>query len=304
LLIGLLKWVGGKASMLEYILPRFPKGYKTYVEVFGGSGTVMFSKQRPGIKEIYNDFDSNLTNLFNIVKFRPIEFVNEVGLYSLNSRDDFFMLKRFLNDKCNPYSDIDKNMDLTEVMLPYPESNEIMELLYKRADDKALQKAVAFYKVISHSFAAGGRTFNSQPSTIVSIGEHISRCSYRLRKVVIENQDFEQLIKHYDRLDTFFYLDPPYFSTENYYTAVFTKEDHVRLYKALSNITGKFLLSYNDCDYIRELYKDYYIFSTGRVNNISNKKDSEFRELLIANYNITDNDELNNLQIQALELFE
>lgn len=39
-----------------------------------------------------------------------------------------------------------------------------------------------------------------------------------MANVVIENQDFEMLIRHYDRLDAFFYADPPYFSTEDMFS--------------------------------------------------------------------------------------
>ncbi|WP_288177967.1 DNA adenine methylase, partial [Ruminococcus sp. CAG:57] len=47
---------------------------------------------------------------------------------------------------------------------------------------------------------------------------------------------------------SFFYCDPPYFATENYYKDVgFTAKDHIRLRDALLDIKGRFLVSYNDC---------------------------------------------------------
>lgn len=55
----------------------------------------------------------------------------------------------------------------------------------------------------------------------------------------------------------FFYCDPPYYNTEDYYDGGgFGKDDHERLANTLCNIQGKFLLSYNDCPEIRELYQD------------------------------------------------
>lgn len=89
--------------------------------------------------------------------------------------------------------------------------------------------------------------------------DYISEVSKRLNKVVIENLDFQKLITTYDKEDTFFYLDPPYFGTERYYTAQFTKKDHIRLREALGKTKGKFLLSYNDCEEIKELYEGYHI---------------------------------------------
>ena len=50
-----------------------------------------------------------------------------------------------------------------------------------------------------------------------------------------------------------------------------------------------FLLSYNDSNYIRDLYKDYYIVSVTRINNLKQRYDpgSVYEELLIANYDIS-----------------
>ena len=118
----------------------------------------------------------------------------------------------------------------------------------------------------------------------------IDAASARLQNVVIENKDFEKLIKQYDRPNTLFYLDPPYFETEDYYEDVgFTEQDHARLRDTLMGIEGKFLLSYNDCPHIRELYSHpgIYIESTTRLSNIAQRYDAgkQYPELLISNYN-------------------
>ena len=78
--------------------------------------------------------------------------------------------------------------------------------------------------------------------------------SERLKKVVIENKDFESLIRNYDRPNAFFYCDPPYFKTEHYYDAAFSEADHKRLKQCLSSIKGRLILFYNDSEFIRELY--------------------------------------------------
>ena len=62
-------WVGGKSKLLWLIHKLFPSKISTFVDVFGGSGTVLLS--RPvikGVLEIYNDFNSNLTNLMYCIK--------------------------------------------------------------------------------------------------------------------------------------------------------------------------------------------------------------------------------------------
>lgn len=62
-------------------------------------------------------------------------------------------------------------------------------------------------------------------------------------------------------------------------------EDHKRLKLALDGIKGKFVLSYNDCDYIRELYREYTILEVDRMHNLVQKEvKPRYRELIIKNF--------------------
>jgi DNA adenine methylase len=105
-----------------------------------------------------------------------------------------------------------------------------------------------------------------------------------------------------------FYCDPPYYETEGYYANVgeagFTKERHIRLRDTLLGISGKFLLSYNDCPFIREIYgaPGIQIKTVSRPNSIKLRYDAGamFDELLIANY---DMDERRRLMPTQLNLF-
>ncbi|MDE5556267.1 MAG: DNA adenine methylase, partial [Ruminococcus sp.] len=78
-----------------------------------------------------------------------------------------------------------------------------------------------------------------------------------------------------------FYCDPPYSNTERYYDKTFQTDDHERLKAVLSQIKGRFILSYNDDEYIRELYKDYEIIPIERQNNLSR---DIYKELIIKNF--------------------
>ncbi|SCJ25553.1 Site-specific DNA methylase [uncultured Ruminococcus sp.] len=89
------------------------------------------------------------------------------------------------------------------------------------------------------------------------------------------------MIKVYDRPNALFYCDPPYNTKEKIYNNPFTQNDHERLNRSLSNIKGRFILSYNDDEYIRELYKDYNITAVERQNNLSS---GTYKELIITNY--------------------
>lgn len=104
-----------------------------------------------------------------------------------------------------------------------------------------------FLKLIRYSYSSSGKSFACQPFSVRSLFGLIQDFSIRMENAVIENQDFEVLISHYDRPDAFFYCDPPYFSSEYVYECGFTWEDHVRLQSTLADAKGKWLVSYNDC---------------------------------------------------------
>ncbi|WP_419768981.1 DNA adenine methylase [Arcobacter sp.] len=111
-----------------------------------------------------------------------------------------------------------------------------------------------------------------------------------MRKYNFENMSFLKLIPLYDKEEVLFYLDPPYVSTESYYknTGGFGIKEHKELAALLSQIKGKFLLSYNDCELVRELYKDFKIVSSKEIEYTLGKnasgKNKSVREVFVMNY--------------------
>lgn len=114
--------------------------------------------------------------------------------------------------------------------------------------------------------------------------EHFDKITF------VENMDFEDVIKKYDDINTYFYLDPPYFKTENYYSNHdFDRKDHERLAKILHNIKGKFSLSYYYFDLLEDWFpKDKYKWESKNFVKAaaakSGKKQNMSTELLIMNY--------------------
>lgn len=61
--------------------------------------------------------------------------------------------------------------------------------------------------------------------------------------------------------------------------------EQMRLKAALDDLKGRFILSYNDDDFVRELYKGYHIEEISRNLGITNKEEAKsFDELIIRNY--------------------
>ena len=248
-------WVGGKSALAKDIIALIPE-HKTYVEVFGGGLSVFYAKEKSKF-EVINDINSELINLHRIIRNRPQSlsiFLNKL----LISRELFYDIKY---KKLRP-------------------TNEI-------------EQAAFYLFLLTQSFGSKGDNFamsvkaKRQPKDIY---KSYQKWSNRLKGVTIENKSFQELIKLYDKDDSFFYLDPPYVKTEKYYknTLGFGVAEHEELANILSNIKGKFLLSYNDCSFIRELYKDFKIIQTKQIQyrlgkNI-HKQHKTVKEILILNY--------------------
>lgn len=256
-----MSWVGGKKALREEVVKRFPLSHERYVEVFGGGGWVLFHKPPGNDFEVYNDFNGLLANLFRCVRDKPDLLIRALD-YVLNSREDF----------------------------------DRARLALRRARTTEIQRAAWFYQIIRQSYASALTSFASQPHDLWSDFPLIRQAHRRLANVVVEHQDFGTLIRHYDRPETFFYCDPPYHATEGYYQNIgeggFTERDHIRLRDTLCSIEGKFLLSYNDDAFIRNLYDapGIRIQPVKRLNNLRQRYDPscQFAELFIANYDMAE----------------
>ncbi len=250
----IIAWVGGKKLLRKEIISHFPEKIDMYVEVFGGAGWVLFGKDKHAKEEIYNDFNSDLVNLFRCLKHHKGELEKELK-YVISAREDFLHYKELLELE-----------GLTDI-----------------------QRASLFFSIIRLSFGSKGKHFATRGRSIKTHTARFDEIAERLDKVVVENKDFEELIKAYDKEGTLFYLDPPYYGTESYYNnrkIYFTEKDHKRLLKVLEKVKGKWIVSYNDCPYIRELYKNYNIIEVTRKETLSTagKNRGEYKELIIKNY--------------------
>jgi len=280
-------WVGSKKKLRAILYAVFPAGYSRYIEVFGGSGNVLLGKP-PDCFEVYNDFNGDLVNLFRCIRDRPMALLSNLGFLNLNSRDDFKVLRKFFKQEEFHDDFLEEELELTRLMLPECSAQEIIELRNTKAKDFDVRRASMYLRLIRTSYSSMGKSFASQPFHVGKLKSLIWDAYRRLETVVIENQHFAVLIKHYDRRGAFFYCDPPYLNTETMYDAMFNWDDHLTLRKLAGDCKGYFLISYNDCPEIRNLYDGFWFFDFKRAHCMAQRTDpgKEFPELLIANYDM------------------
>lgn len=252
-----IPWVGGKSQLRNKIVSLFPEEKPgMYVEVFGGAGWVLFAKNQHAPVEVFNDLDGNLINLYRCVQHHSSELQRELrhggSQPVIVSRQIFF---DFMEQLETP--------GLTDI-----------------------QRAARYYYIIRASYGADRKSFVCTRRGLDNSLEHLPEIEKRLKNVVIENRDFSAVLKTYNKQQTLFYLDPPYFKAEDCYQG-FGQNDHARLRDALNCVKGYFVLSYNDTPEIRALYKEYNIHEAQRQNSLASKNgkgQDSYKELIITNY--------------------
>jgi len=249
-----IPWMGGKSKIAKRLSDLLPE-HGCYVEVFAGAANLLFVKQ-PSKTEVLNDINAELVTLFRVVRFHPREFIRELMFMTQNRID-------FMDYKAQP--------GLTDI-----------------------QKAARSWFIMKTAF--GGKGCTSHPDfgygtmgkahlrrTVLSA---VRRCHKRLDGVYVENLDFADCIRRYDRPHTAFYCDPPYMETGGY-KIPFKNSDHGRLAHILRNIKGKFLLTINNHPKIRALYKQFPRLNVKVKYSVARDvkaKDRDRTELVIANY--------------------
>ena len=237
--------------MRKQILKEFPQEMACYVEVFGGAAWILFAKERHAEVEVYNDVNHNLVNMFRCVKYHADALYEELK-WVFVSREQFEQAKEDVN-----------NPNLTDI-----------------------QRAARFFILVKCSFGAKMQDFSGKRVSFSSTVENLELFRERLKSTVIEQLDFEKLIALYDREGTLFYADPPYYEAEKYYAEEFLTSDHIRLKESLEKVQGKFILTYNDCPFIRELYREYCIIPIERQSNITAPTVKKmYKEIIIKNFN-------------------
>ncbi|MCG7655952.1 DNA adenine methylase [Wielerella bovis] len=250
-------WFGGKYRLTSTLIPLIPP-HRCYAEVFGGAAWLLFHKPNEISKlEVINDINSDIINLYRVVQNHLPELLR-----------------------------------LAETMLPSREEFERLQALEPRHLTD-IQRAVRFLYL--HRLCFGGRVGNPifSAQTVKrprfnakKLTEQLESGRERLQQVLLENLNYQEFIQRYDKPDTFFYIDPPYWDREyEYGIGLFGKADFEKLATQLRQIKGKFLLSINDKPQIRQIFAGFEM-QTVQLRYSVHDSNKQGTELLIANYPI------------------
>ncbi|SDQ17050.1 DNA adenine methylase [Pseudovibrio sp. Tun.PSC04-5.I4] len=228
--------------------------HQTYVEPFVGMGGIFFRRADQPRCEVINDISGDVVTLFRILQRHYPQFL-EVLKFQLTSRSEFERLAKV---------DPDTLTDLERAA----------RFIY-------LQRTAFGGKVDGRTFGVSLRGARFDLSKIVPLLEDVHE---RLSGVIIERLSYADCIQRYDRTETLFYLDPPYWACEDYYgKGVFTADDFQKLADQLKSLKGRFLLSINDTPQIREIFADFDLEEVSLNYTVNTKSQKKAQELVISN---------------------
>ena len=205
--------------------------------------------------------------------------------FDLIVNDKFKPLYNFWNqckiNKSKLYNEIIKNKNVTK--------DKFKELRENIMDKDDFNQAIYFFIINRCSFS--GATLSGGFSIEASVKRFTQSSIDKIKdldlsKFEITNLDFEEFIKNNYKKNTsksIMFLDPPYYlekGSKLYGDNGDMHEtfDHKKLYKTIKN-KKNWIMTYNDCEYIRDLYKDFKLVETSWSYGMNKTKESS--ELII-----------------------
>ncbi len=261
-----LRYPGGKSRAVKNISKIIPE-FEEYREPFLGGGSIyIYAKQMfPNKKFWINDIYFELFKFWEVAQKNIEELVENIYKW----RNEYKVgrdLYNFLHNNLSTFNDI--------------------------------ETATAFF--IFNRITFSGTTLSGGYSESAFNGrftensiQKLYSFSHILSNTKITNLDYTYLLNEAGK-NVFIFLDPPYYSARK--SALYGKNgdlhkyfDHEKFAQTIKNCKHKWLITYDDCDYIRELFSFAEITPwnlTYGMRNVSKKSSSKGNELFISNFEI------------------
>lgn len=272
-----LRYPGGKSKAIENISKLVPDFIEFREPFVGGGSVFVYLKQKfPDRKFWINDIYENLYLFWLKTLEEPESLTELIRTYKQKFHDGKELHKYLLENISN----------FTEI-----------------------EKAAAFFAMNRITFSgtseSGGYSKAAFENRFTKSSiERVESLSKILPETRITNLDYEEVLKA-DGKNVFIFLDPPYYSATK--SSLYGKNgnlhklfDHKRFATVMKNVSHKWLITYDDSEYIRDLFSFAQIKSwdlTYGMRNVNMNNSQKGKELFIANYPI------NEMYLQPYEMF-
>lgn len=266
-----LRYPGGKSRAIKILKNYFPQSFSEYREPFFGGGSVgiylaqnlLHQKQK---RFFANDFNQDVYCFWNILKTQNQALINAIQ-----------NIKKY-----------------------YDSGRELYESILSRRNENLsdFQRAVDFFVLNRITFSGvvdcGGYSQKAFESRFTQSSiERLKNMDTILQNFIFSHESYENLLLKEGK-DVFIFLDPPYYSATK--SRLYGKKgdlhtsfNHQKLCENLKNTKHKFLLTYDDSELIRNLYKDFYVYEYSLqygMNNYKQMQATKGAEVLISNFNL------------------
>jgi DNA adenine methylase len=261
------RYAGGKFYARKLIMQHFPE-HSSYMEPFAGGASIFFAKNKVKTNWL-NDIDEELINCLTFIRDFP-----DILIERLKDEEATKERHAYYKNEFKPQSMLD--CAVRWFYLNRTSYSGIMNM--------------------QNCFWGYGDKFSMRPE---NWPRNILRTSEKLKGIKLTSRDFEEVIDGAED-GSFLFVDPPYYGSDQdkFYTHTFNVDDHYRLCEVLkrNNARIKFLLTYDSCAEIKELYLwidkilekewNYTLNRTDDQKNGTDRKGTRYKgkELFILNY--------------------
>lgn len=250
-----LRWHGGKWKLAPWIISHFPK-HRVYVEPFGGAMSTLIRKERV-YAEIYNDLDSEVVNLFRVLRDRSKadRLVEHLRLTPF-SREEFVDANGMADDPVERARRL-----VIRSFMGFGSNAHSSSETAKRTGFRSHARVKTDLRVVSDAgYRSTGFRANSTRSGTTpahdwaNYPDALGAIIDRLAGVTVENRDAREVMRQHDGGDTLHYVDPPYLPEtrspankydlkHRMYRHELTVDDHAELLEFLRSLQGYVVLS-------------------------------------------------------------
>lgn len=249
-------YIGGKRNLADRVIKVIRRTPHTlYAEPFVGMGGIFLRRPFRAPAEVINDLSRDVATTMRILQ-RHYEALMDMLKWQLTSRAEF---QRLMSVEPDTLTDLER----------------AARFLY-------LQRLAFGGKVAGRNF---GVSYGPARFDVTKLAPLLEAAHERLAGVVIECLPWATFLDRYDRKGGLFYIDPPYWGSENDYgQGQFPRDQFEQMADRLRRVRGRFLVSLNDVPEVRRLFRGCRIEPVTTTYSIAGHggKSASGKELLIS----------------------
>jgi DNA adenine methylase len=269
-----IKWAGGKTQLISQYADYFPNQYLNYYEPFVGGGAIFFHLQPA--RALLIDVNLELVNVYRCVRDRVEDLIECLEQHHERHSPEHYYQVRSQLAVSDDWFEEGANVGRAARLIYL--NKTCFNGLYRENSKGHFNVPLGSYK---------------KPA--IYDPEVLRADAIALQFAEIEPGSFEQILDYARSPEDFVYFDPPYYplSPTSSFTAYnrysFNQDKQIRLRDILAELSDrgvKVMLSNSDCEFVRDLYKDFKIHTIYATRNINcnAEKRGKITEVLVTTY--------------------